>query len=343
MERKFRWMSSDSLRIVGIMARRRELMISCNCNFRPRLVRGLGAGLALAALSLAWLRHPLSRGSAAPAHETRLREVLVNSAHLPHSLSSWVCLPLGYDNPANRRRRYPVVYLLHGSPGKPRDWIDEGEIADIQDSLIAAGQIQPMILVAADGRGPAGEEQCTGWLDSAGGELPMERVFVKEFVPKIDRLFRTVAAANGRALLGVSAGGYAAYNLGTRHPADFGVLAAHSGYFLAEEDDEVVLPMLGAESLRVRDNSPFDRMATQAARWTGRLFFDCGADDDLAPESVRLHQLLQHEGVAHHYALVPGDHSWETWRARFPISLRYIQSAFQRLAPALARRPPAHS
>src|SRR5439155_19801703 len=121
---------------------------------------------------------------------------------------------------------------------------------------IAEDQIQPMILVAADGRGPAGEDQCTGWLDGTNGALPMERVFMHEFVPKIDRLFRTVAAAQGRALLGVSAGGYAAYNLGTRHPADFGVLAAHSGYFLAEEDDEVVLPMLGSDTQRVRDNSP---------------------------------------------------------------------------------------
>src|SRR5205085_9296875 len=140
--------------------------------------------------------------------------VLLNSPHLRHSLSSWVCLPLGYDHPSNRRRRYPVIYLLHGSPGKPRDWIEEGEIAHITDSLIAAGEIQPMILVAADGRGPAGEDQCTGWLDGADGQLPMERVFMRQFVPKIDRLFRTVGAARGRALLGVSAGGYASYNLG---------------------------------------------------------------------------------------------------------------------------------
>src|SRR5262249_43040950 len=121
-----------------------------------------------------------------------------------------------------------------------------------------------------------------------------------------------------------------------------GVLAAHSGYFLAEEDDEVVLPMLGSDTPRVRDNSPFDRLATQAVRWAGRLYFDCGADDDLAPESTRLHQLLQHEGVAHHYAVVLGDHSWETWRQRLPTSLRFIQHAFRRLSasPAMTGRRP---
>jgi hypothetical protein len=88
------------------------------------------------------------------------------------------------------------------------------------------------------------------------------------------------------------------------------------------------------------DNSPFDRIATQGPCWAGRLYFDCGADDDLAPESVRLHQLLQHQGVAHQYALVPGDHSRETWRDRFPTSLRYIEHVFQRLAHRPARGRP---
>src|SRR5947209_4895553 len=101
---------------------------------------------------------------------------------------------------------------------------------------------------AADGRGPEGDSQCTGWLDAGDGALPMEQVFTRAFIPEIDRRFRTVAARWGRALLGVSAGGYAAFNLGTRHPGAFGAIAAHSGYFVAEDDDEVVQPMLGADS-----------------------------------------------------------------------------------------------
>src|SRR5258708_36159100 len=142
-------------------------MILWNRIFRRRLVRCVGAALVLAAVPLAWLGHTLTRGSAAPAHEARLREVALNSPQLPQPLSACVYLPLGYDHPSNRRRRYPVVYLLHGSPGRPRDWLEEGEIANIEDSLIAAGEIAPMILVAADGRGPAGDSECTGWLDGA--------------------------------------------------------------------------------------------------------------------------------------------------------------------------------
>ncbi len=305
-------------------------MTACNPISRSRWLSCGAAALALVAASVAWLTRALAPGQAAMAREARLREVDLHSPLLPQSLSAWVCLPPGYDNPRNARRRYPVVYLLHGSPGAPRDWIDQGEIAEIADDLLAARQIRPMILVAADGRGPDGDSQCTGWLDAQDGTLPMERVFTREFIPEIDRRFRTVAARWGRALLGVSAGGYAAFNLGMRHPGTFGTVAAHSGYFVAEDDDEVVQPMLGTDSPLVRANSPFDAVATAGRRWSGQLYFDCGADDDLVSESIKLHRRLLHEGIAHQYAVVPGDHSWDTWRQRFPYSLQFISHTLRR-------------
>src|SRR5438309_3762590 len=122
------------------MARRRRLMTLWTRIWRRRFVRCVGAALALAALPLAWLGHTLTSGWPAPAHEPRLREVILRSPQLSQPLHAWVCLPLGYDHPSHKRRRYPVVYLLHGSPGQPRDWLEEGEIAAIEDTLIAAGE-----------------------------------------------------------------------------------------------------------------------------------------------------------------------------------------------------------
>lgn len=299
-------------------------MIASNPILRSRWLGYGAAALALMGAAAAWLTRALAPGEAASARGPRLRQVVLHSPRLPQPLSAWVCLPRGYETRRNARRRYPTVYLLHGSPGAPRDWFDQGGIDEIDDELTAARQLRPMILVAADGRGPEGDSQCTGWLDAAAGTLPMETVFIREVIPEIDRRFRTIAAPWGRALLGVSAGGYAAFNLGMRHPGMFGALAAHSGYFVAEDDDEVVQPMLGAHPALVRANSPFDRVAVDGRRWSGQLYFDCGADDDLAGESIQFHRRLLHEGIRHEYAIMPGDHSWDTWRQRLPFSLRFI-------------------
>lgn len=297
-----------------------------------RLGRLGAVALVLASLPLAWYCLRLTGGSAETARGARLRELALSSRWLSRPLRAWVYLPPGYDHARNRRRRYPVVYLLHSCPGQPRDWLEAGEAGEIEDRLVAQGEIRPMILVAADGRAPGGPGDCTGWLDGASGGPPMERLFVRALVPEIDRRYRTIAAPVGRALLGVSMGGYAAFNLGLRHPDMFGALAAHSGYFVAEEDDEVALPLLGSDPRRLRENSPFDRVATDGRRWSGRLYFDCGVDDDLAKESQQFHHRLQQARIAHHYALVPGDHSWDTWRQRLPTSLRFIQHALRGLA-----------
>jgi S-formylglutathione hydrolase FrmB len=99
---------------------------------------------------------------------------------------------------------------------------------------------------------------------------------------------------------------------------------------VAEDDDEVVLPMLGDNPGLVQANSPFDRAAVDSRRWAGRLYFDCGDDDDLVTESEKFHRRLQDQGVAHGYAIVSGDHSWDSWRQRLPFSLRFVAHALRR-------------
>jgi S-formylglutathione hydrolase FrmB len=89
--------------------------------------------------------------------------------------------------------------------------------------------------------------------------------------------------------------------------------------------------MLGDHPGLLRANSPYDRAAIDGRRWAGRLYFDCGADDDLVTESEKFHRRLQYQGIAHRYAIVPGDHSWDTWRQRLPISLRFIHRALLRV------------
>jgi len=55
-----------------------------------------------------------------------------------------VYTPPGYNDPALARRRYPVIYLLHGWPGSEGNWPNMGHAAETADSLIASGRIPPV-------------------------------------------------------------------------------------------------------------------------------------------------------------------------------------------------------
>ena len=63
---------------------------------------------------------------------------------------AWIYLPSGYSDPANRHRRYPVAYLLHGYPSSSYDWFGAGQGARAAALLQQEGQIRPMILVTPD-------------------------------------------------------------------------------------------------------------------------------------------------------------------------------------------------
>ena len=117
---------------------------------------------------------------------------------------------------------FPVLYLLHGSPGLPVDWFRGGEAATA--GLAAATAGTPVILVAP--------KMSSGWLsDSECIDRRSDRwetYLTDDVVPAVDARFRTQAAATGRGLAGNSAGGYCALAVGLRHPTLFRSIAALS-------------------------------------------------------------------------------------------------------------------
>lgn len=62
--------------------------------------------------------------------------------------TTWVYAPPGYD--PNGSTRYPVVHLIHGTPGTSADWMSGGDIAHVMDVLIAHHLVRPMIVVAPE-------------------------------------------------------------------------------------------------------------------------------------------------------------------------------------------------
>ena len=69
---------------------------------------------------------------------------------------------------------------------------------------------------------------------------PHTRMLAERLVPWIDGQFRTQASATGRVLLGADEAGFAAVEIGVRHPQVFGNIAGQSLFPLSSGDAELM-------------------------------------------------------------------------------------------------------
>jgi enterochelin esterase-like enzyme len=171
----------------------------------------------------------------------------------------FVYLPPGFDAGA----RYPVVYLLHGMPGSPSEYLDGTQLAEFADAGISAGRLRPFIAIlpaAGPYRGYNGE-----W---AG---PLESELVKRIVPWVDAVLPTVATRRARVIAGLSAGGFGAVDIGIRNVGLFGSIESWSGYFRPLRDG----PFKDASRTELAANDPrrIVRLDKRALARTGTRFF----------------------------------------------------------------------
>ena len=231
-----------------------------------------------------------------------------------------VLLPAGYRSDATRR--YPVLYLLHGADSDDTSWTRFGDAERITARA-------PMIVVMPDG---GAQGWYTDWYAGDRTVQPRwETYHVGELVPWIDATYRTVAAKRGRAIAGLSMGGYGALSYAARHPDTFAAAASFSGALEIGSEDawgvrsanearwRAHLPISIASRLRslalveIRTGDgrpgPLDRPATQPGCPA------CSLERFLHPANVRLHRRLQALGIRHVWDdYGPGTHDWPYWR-----------------------------
>jgi enterochelin esterase-like enzyme len=162
----------------------------------------------------------------------------------------FVYLPPNYD-PAER---YPVVYLLHGMPGSPDEYLYGTDLPQWADAAITAATVRPFIAVMP-AAGPDGHYNGE-W---AG---PLATDVAEVIVPWVDVHLPTLPDAADRTIAGLSAGGYGAVDIALRHPSLFGRVESWSGYFTPLRDGpfkEATAKVLAANdpTLLVRAEAPF--------------------------------------------------------------------------------------
>jgi len=236
-----------------------------------------------------------------------------------------VFLPPGYT--AHPRRRYPVFYLLHGSPGLPNALLLTVKTGVVEDELLAEREIRPMILVMPFGS--SGRFTDTEWANGIRANSGWETFLARDVVRAIDDRYRTIRAGSARALGGLSEGGYGSLNVGLHHPGEFRVLESWSGY----ERADTILSIFGHGKRRLAYNSPRSYLPAVARRLrrggTYVWFYSSRGDRFLAQNKAFAHELARLR-IRHSFLVVTGGHTWRAWRENFPQAIRAASNGLSR-------------
>jgi S-formylglutathione hydrolase FrmB len=230
-----------------------------------------------------------------------------------------VYLPPQYFSEPNRR--FPVVILAHGNPGRSTDWLDSGSAAETGLAVARSGR--PVILVMPTVlQHPEGDSLCV----NTGSQGNAETYVVKDVVAAADTQLRTVRDAAHRAIGGFSMGGFCALNLGLKHPDVFSVLLAFSALTVCEPDaidggNEALFGTPDWEA-EVEANSPADYWPSLDPRTSPAMWLDVGDEESTVQQPLEeFAEHLSAAGFTVEYHERPGGHDFDTWTPALQESL----------------------
>jgi S-formylglutathione hydrolase FrmB len=210
------------------------------------------------------------------------------------------------DDPATARP-WAVFYLLHGLSDDHTIWARRTSIERYVAGL-------PLVVVMPDGG--------RGWYTNAVNppKYRYEDDIIKDVVGLVERTFPVKAERAGRAIGGLSMGGFGAIKLGLRHHEMFASVTSHSGAIgFTHRDPERArglspefVPVFGDDPTG-GDNDPFALVERVDHGRLPKLRFDCGTDDFLLDDNRAFHRHLEALHVPHEYEEFPGGHDWGYW------------------------------
>lgn len=204
----------------------------------------------------------------------RVARYLVSTDSLEMSASTPlrinVILPPNYDKDSTRR--YPVLYALPGTSNTADVWIENIDTVGMTETL-------PLIVVIPDGTFDAdGGGFYTNWVDqmTTRGIANWETFHTEELVSWIDENFRTIDDRSGRAIVGISQGGFGSMSYAARHPDLYGAAASFSGavdiYYnpLCHAGAAALISGIMTGLNGVQPFAPFGDPVTHADNWKAR-------------------------------------------------------------------------
>ncbi|HKG21940.1 MAG TPA: alpha/beta hydrolase-fold protein [Blastocatellia bacterium] len=285
-------------------------------------------GLVLLAFALPFAAIFTGFGQAPPAPPAALGQASsedgvdygsLQSSALGRELRFALQLPASYEK--DKKRKYPVLYFLHGMNGNEGEFQRRG-VASTVNRLRQEGKIGEFIIVA-----PAGENSF--YINSKNG-LRYEDAIIKDLIPYIEKTYRAIGTTEGRAIQGISMGGFGALSLAFRHPEMFSSVTAHSSALFEElpkpnGDDRrsqfmsrLIGNMYGTppDEDYFRSYNPLflaESNASAIEKAGLKVYFDVGDQDryGFQGSNKALDERLSKAGVTHEFHVFPGNHGWE--------------------------------
>lgn len=219
-----------------------------------------------------------------------------------------VYTPAGYED--SKSQRYPVLYLLHGMGGDEEAWMALGRMSQVMDNLIAQGKAKPMIVVMTNGN--ASQEAAPGesslGLQQPTTQLPktMEGSFevaFPEVIKYVDSHYRTIAKKTGRAICGLSMGGFHSKFISAQYPDLFDYIGLFSAAIMPNGNAK-------AEIYQNQD----EKLKTLFSKKPKLYWIGIGNSDFLFKANTDYRNYLKQHNYPFTYFETGEGHIWKNWR-----------------------------
>jgi S-formylglutathione hydrolase FrmB len=288
----------------------------------PCLLRNFGLSLPVfgAFLLIASCHNPKPLRPDHPqlADGVAMRDVVFQSAALGREMPYRVLLP----EKVEADRKLPAVYLLHGNGDDFRDWSNDANVAQ----YAAKG----LILVMPEGNS-------SFFMNAV--EIPQDKYedyLTRDLVADVEARFPARTDRAGRAMIGISMGGFAAVKIGLSHPERFVFAGAISPAIDVPERRlnwkrigkwwtfRRIFGPFGSEERRARD--PFVLLRSADPKAVPYFYLTAGEQEPLMEPIQRFAARLRARGIAYEFHTKPGGHDWAEWNMQIPGCFESLMS-----------------
>jgi enterochelin esterase-like enzyme len=224
----------------------------------------------------------------------RIDTISYNSKTVGTSRKALIYTPPGFS----KKKKYPVLYLLHGIGGDKKEWLNGGKPQVILDNLYADRKLEPMIVVMPNGRAMKDDRAGGNVFDSVKVKAfaTFEKDLLNDLIPHIEKNYPVLADREHRAIAGLSMGGGQSLNFGLGNLDTFAWVGGFSSAPNTKTPEELVPdPEVTKKKLKL-------------------LWISCGDKDGLITFSKRTHEYLFRNNVPHIYYIEPGVHDFKVWK-----------------------------